>query len=138
MYYAAHFTPADEGGFVVTFPDIPEGITQGDTFEEAMEMAEDVLLSCVEIYFEEDKPFPVARNLGEGETPVAMPNSVYAKVLLHNAMIQQSITKAQLARLASIRPPEVGRILEPRHTTKIDTISRAFRALGKELQLSVI
>ncbi|WP_238329470.1 type II toxin-antitoxin system HicB family antitoxin [Mannheimia haemolytica] len=37
MFYPALFTPAEEGGFVVTFPDLPEAITQGDTFEEAME-----------------------------------------------------------------------------------------------------
>ncbi|MDH3001496.1 transcriptional regulator [Chelonobacter oris] len=138
MFYPALFTAAEEGGFVVTFPDIPEGITQGNTFDEAMEMAEDVLLSCIEIYFDEDKTFPLARKAADGETAVKLPESVYAKVLLHNAMLEQSVTKAQLARLANIRPPEVGRILEPRHTTKIDTLGRAFAALGKQLQLSVI
>lgn len=42
-FYNALFTVAEEGGYVVTFPDIPLAITQGDSMEEAYEMAFDVL-----------------------------------------------------------------------------------------------
>ncbi|AGI32715.1 TPA: type II toxin-antitoxin system HicB family antitoxin [Mannheimia haemolytica] len=137
MFYPALFTPAEEGGFVVTFPDLPEAITQGDTFEEAMEMAEDVLLSCVEIYFDEDRRFPLTRPVNTDEVPVFMPESIYAKVLLHNTMQEQAVSKAEIARLTNIRPPEVQRILAPRHITKIDTIGRILASLGKPLQLSL-
>ena len=41
--YNALFFKAEEGGFIVTFPDIPSVITQGDTFDEAKEMAFDVI-----------------------------------------------------------------------------------------------
>jgi len=34
MFYPAKFSPAEEGGFVVTFRDIPEAITQGDNMAE--------------------------------------------------------------------------------------------------------
>ncbi|QLB13141.1 antitoxin HicB [Bisgaardia hudsonensis] len=138
MYYPAIFTNALEGGYVVTFPDIPEAITQGNTFEEAIEMAEDVLLSCVEIYFSEDRKFPQNRALLENETAVSLPESVYLKILLHNTMIEQSISKVQLARLTNIRPPEIQRILTPTHNTKIDTIGRVFHTLGKQLQITII
>ena len=137
MNYPALFTPAEEGGFVVTFPDIPEAITQGDTFEEAMEMAEDVLLSSVEIYFDDERAFPLSRPAGIYETSVFMPESVYAKILLHNTMCEKFISKAEVARLNNIKPPEVQRILSPRHTTKIDTIGRILFNLGKPLHLSL-
>lgn len=94
MFYPAYFTAAEEGGFVVTFPDLPEAITQGDNFAEAMEMAEDVLISCVEIYFEEEKLFPVPRVVKEGEESVFLSDSIYAKVLLHN-MLEQKVSKAE-------------------------------------------
>ena len=42
-FYNAIFTLAEEGGYIVIFPDIPEALTQGDTMEEAYEMAFDVL-----------------------------------------------------------------------------------------------
>jgi predicted RNase H-like HicB family nuclease len=42
--YPARFTPdAQEGGFVVTFVDLPEAITQGETIEEAWQEATDCL-----------------------------------------------------------------------------------------------
>ena len=41
LQYTALFQPAEEGGFVVTFPDIPSAITQGDTEEDALDMAAD-------------------------------------------------------------------------------------------------
>lgn len=135
MFYPAHFEPAEEGGFVVTFPDLPEGITQGDTYDEAMEMAEDVLISCVEIYFDEEKPFPAPGMAKKGEESVFLPDSIYAKVLLHNTMLKNKMSKAELARLTSIRPPEIQRILTPSHNTKIDTISRIMAKIGTPIAL---
>ncbi|WP_071058149.1 type II toxin-antitoxin system HicB family antitoxin [Pelistega sp. MC2] len=137
MFYPAHFEPAEEGGFVVTFPDLPEGITQGDTYEEAMEMAEDILISCVEIYFDEEKQFPAPRLVKKSEEAVFLPDSIYAKVLLHNTMLREKVSKAELARLTAIRPPEIQRILTPNHNTKIDTISRIMAKIGNPITLSV-
>jgi antitoxin HicB len=59
MRYPATFTPAEEGGFVVTFRDVPEAITQGDTEEEAMDMAADALATAADFYLEDRRPFPV-------------------------------------------------------------------------------
>ena len=39
------FEPAEEGGFVVTCPALPGLVTEGDTIEEARQMAEDALLA---------------------------------------------------------------------------------------------
>ncbi len=137
MFYPANFEKSEEGGFVVTFINLPEGITQGDTYEAAMEMAEDALISCVEIYFDDEKPFPVPRMVKKGEESVFLPDSVYAKVLLHNTMLKNKMSKAELARLTSIRPPEIQRILTPRHNTKIDTISRIMAKIGNPIALVV-
>lgn len=43
LFYPAIFHIADEGGFWITFPDIPECMTQGDNMQEAYEMAVDAL-----------------------------------------------------------------------------------------------
>jgi antitoxin HicB len=47
MRYAYPFDmePQPEGGFTVTFPDVPEAITEGDTAAEARERAEDALVT---------------------------------------------------------------------------------------------
>lgn len=54
MKFPVTLTPDEaDGGFVVTFHDIPEAITQGETVEEALETA-------MEFYFEDKRAVPVA------------------------------------------------------------------------------
>lgn len=43
LFYPAIFHKAEEGGFWVSFPDIPECLTEGDNMEQAYEMAVDAL-----------------------------------------------------------------------------------------------
>lgn len=43
LFYPALFHVADEGGFWVSFPDLPECLTEGDNMEQAYEMAVDAL-----------------------------------------------------------------------------------------------
>ena len=93
MYYPAQFTPAKEGGFVVTFRDLPEAITQGDNLTEAREMAVDVLLSTINFYLEEKYPVPLPSQAQEGEQLIKLPTAISAKVLLLNKMLNQGISK---------------------------------------------
>jgi len=56
LFYPAVFHKAEEGGFWVTFPDIPECMTQGDDMPQAYEMAAEALglaLTCREVEKEE-------------------------------------------------------------------------------------
>ena len=43
LFYPAIFHKAEEGGFWITFPDLPECLTQGDDMQQAYEMAVDAL-----------------------------------------------------------------------------------------------
>jgi len=137
MKYPAIFTPADEGGFVVTFRDIPEAITQGDDEAEALAMAADALLTSMDFYFEDRRPVPAPSALEDGERLIDLPLSTSAKVLLLNEMLAQKVRPADLARLMDIKPQEVNRLIDLGHATKIDTLAAAFKALGRELDLVV-
>jgi len=137
MHYPARFEPAEEGGFVVTFRDIPEAITQGDTFDEAMSMACEVLVLGIECYFDAHKHVPVPSAPEADETLVELPASVWAKVLLLNEMIAAKVGPSELARRMHTRPQDVNRIINLSHATKIDTLSRALAVLGKRLEVSV-
>lgn len=58
LFYPALFHKAEEGGFWISFPDIPECLTQGEDMTQAYEMAVDALglaLTCRE---KERQPFP--------------------------------------------------------------------------------
>ena len=61
MEYSALFEPdLEAGGFVVTFPDFPYGVTQGESKPEAYEMARDLLEALIQdlIKLEKDLPAP--------------------------------------------------------------------------------
>ena len=58
LSYTAVFEPAEEGGYVVTFPVIPGLSTQGETMEEARGMAEDCLRAYLESLAKDGEPMP--------------------------------------------------------------------------------
>ncbi|OKP31345.1 type II toxin-antitoxin system HicB family antitoxin [Serratia fonticola] len=126
----------DETGWCVSFPDIPEALTGGDTREEALSLAQDALVTAFDFYFEDRRPVPMPS--AEGEEFIDVPASVAAKVLLLNAMIATSTTPAELARRLGTRPQEVNRIVTLNHATKIDTIEAALKALGKRLEITAL
>jgi len=71
--YPALLTPdQDDGGFVVTFRDLPEAITQGDSVEEALLQARDCLEGAFANRIAMDLPIPSPSERVEGEHPVAL------------------------------------------------------------------
>ena len=137
MKYPAIFEPAEEGGYVVQFRDIPEAFTQGDTRQEAEAMAKDVLLFVLEDYFDDRKAVPMPSTPQAGDVLIELPAIVTAKVLLLNTMIGMNIRPADLARKMAVRPQTMTNLLNLNHSTKIDTVADAFKALGKTLELQV-
>jgi antitoxin HicB len=139
MFYPARLAWDEEGkAYCVTFRDIPEAITQGATEEEALFMAADALLLAMDFYFEDRRRVPPPSVAQEGECVVALPMSAWVKVLLLNEMIDKSISNSDLARRLHTRPQEVQRIVDLGHTTKIDTLAKAFSALGKKLEVRAV
>lgn len=136
MRYPINLSP-DTGGFVVTFPDIPEAMTQGDSYEEALEMAKDVLESSLDFYFEDERKVPLPTKLKKGQPYIELSPSLWAKVLLLNEMLSQRIRPADLAKRLNIKPQEVTRLMNIKHSTKIDAIGQAFTAMGKTLDFVV-
>jgi antitoxin HicB len=83
--YAARLARAAEGGYLVTFRDMPEAITQGASRAHALERAQDALIHAVDFYFEDKRPVPVPSRPEAGEELVALPPELAAKVLLANS-----------------------------------------------------
>jgi len=136
MKFPVTLTPDKaDGGFVVTFPDIPEAITQGETREEALAMAQEALEAALEFYFEDKRAVPTPSKPKRGQPVIELPASLSAKVLLLGEMAKQNIRPAELARRLKTTPQEVNRLTNLRHTTRIDGIDSALRALGRHLEL---
>ncbi len=58
LYYPAVFHIAEEGGFWITFPDIPECMSEGDNLEEAYKMASDALGLAITSRMEDREEIP--------------------------------------------------------------------------------
>lgn len=56
--YPAIFTPEEDGSFSITFPDLEGCYTCGDSLEDGIEMAEDVLALVLYGYEKDGKPIP--------------------------------------------------------------------------------
>jgi len=123
-----------DGKFLlVTFPDIPEAITQGDNREHALAMAKEALELAMEFYFDDRRPAPLPSRARKGQAVVNLSPSVAAKVLLLNEMLRQKVRPSELARRIGTTKQEVNRLTNLRHPTKIDRIDLALQALGKRL-----
>ncbi|TKI02068.1 type II toxin-antitoxin system HicB family antitoxin [Martelella alba] len=132
MRYPVKLQP-DTGGFVVSFPDIPEALTQGDSRDEALAAALDALVTAFEFYFEDNQKIPVPSEVTDDYVDV--PLSVASKVMLLNAFIDSGLSQVELAARMGGKKQEVTRLFDLRHSTKIDTVQRAMSALGRRLEL---
>ena len=65
MFYPAVFHRAEEGGYWITFPDIPECITEGDNMEEAYNMAVDALGLALTDRIKEKQDLPKASEVDD-------------------------------------------------------------------------
>lgn len=70
LIYPADVTPDTNGQWLVTFRDVPEAVTSGDSFEEACSRAGDALESALEFYAEAGENFPAASEPEKGEVLV--------------------------------------------------------------------
>jgi antitoxin HicB len=123
--------------YLVTFPDIPEAVSVGDDEDEALLNALDALESAIEIYFDEKREIPLPSKPKKGQPVVTLPALVVSKVLLANEMVRQGIRKSELARRLNVHMPQVDRLLDPRHSSRLDAIEAAFATLGKRLEVSI-
>lgn len=59
LTYTVVLEPADEGGYTVTVPAMPAVVTEGDTYEEAVEMAREAIGLYLEVMTDAGRPIPV-------------------------------------------------------------------------------
>src|SRR2546421_6310266 len=96
--YGARFEPGDERGIVVTFPDVPEAITQGDDEADAMTMAEEALGLALLSYAERGLPAPLPAASDPGLVPIVLAAETAAKLALLDAFRSANMSKTELAR----------------------------------------
>jgi antitoxin HicB len=133
--YPVHLEEEDDGGYVVTLPDIGVGATQGDDLAQALAQAEDLLETIVLNYMAEgwDVPLPSA---AKGRPTVALPALTAAKLEAFRAMRAAGLNKKELAERLGWQPSQVTRLFDGRHASRLDQIEAALRVLGRRLVIT--
>lgn len=82
--FPANFEPDSvDGGFVITFRDVPEAITQADTYEQGISEASDCLAEAISAYIDDQRPLPLSSVKQKGEALIPVPLEIAWKAELH-------------------------------------------------------
>ena len=131
--YPVHLE-ADDGSVLVTAPDFPELITFGEDGDEALAHAVDALEEAIaaRVHARQDIPAP-----SPGKTRVALPTLTAVKVALYQTMRSQGVGKAELARRLGWRLPQVDRVLDIQHHSRMEQMDAALAAVGSQIRVSI-
>ncbi len=134
LTYPVRLKEDDNDTLLATSPDFPELTTFGEDRDDALRHAVGAFEEAIaaRIHYREDIPKP-----SRGGIRVALPTQTALKVLLYQAMREEGVTKSKLARRLNWHGPQVDRLFEMKHASRLDQLDSAFRALGRRLSVDV-
>ena len=134
--YPVELSPDDNGTVLVTFPDVPEAVTFGEDEDEALLRAVDALESAMSFYVEARQPLPLP-SAANGRPTVCPSALECAKLGIYQAMTEQGIRKTELARRLGWHMPQVDRLFNLNHASRLDQLEAAARVLGRHIYVRV-
>lgn len=123
--------------FLVSFPDVPEAITDGETKAEALSIAADCLIAALGGYINDKRNIPEPSNPKKGQQTILLPPLVSAKLALYQAMKNAKITRVALGKRLGVSEGAIRRLLDLDHRSHIGQIDAALNALGKRMVVAV-
>ncbi len=133
--YPARVTRQHER-FFVEFVDLPDTFTEGETLEEALFNAAEVLSGMLAWRLDEGLDIPLATPKLRDAHYIAPDLKTQAALLLRRARADRSL--ADLARAMETSWPQAKRLEDPHHWPSLKTLDKAARVLGKRLVLTMV
>jgi antitoxin HicB len=135
LRYAINLIPDEHGTFLVTVPDVPGVNTYGDNEDDALDNARQAIETMLMFHMRERHEVPMPSSGKRRAKFVDLSPLSEAKIGLYRAMRSAGVTKAGLARRLNVHAPQVDRLLDLSHSSKIENLDAAFRAVGKRLTI---
>lgn len=123
----------DDGSILVTAPDFPELATFGEDRDDALMRAVDALEEAIAARMHDGQDIP---DPSPGEVCVVLPTLTAVKVTLYGTMRSQGVGKAELARRLGWHMPQVDRVLDLQHHSRMDQMDAALGAVGTRLRVT--
>lgn len=133
--YPAIVEAQEDGGFLVQFVDLPDTFTEGETKEEAIFNASEVLSAMLAWRLDESKEVPSSSQNVANAHYIAPDAKTQAAMLLRLARGERTLS--ELARALETSWPAAKRLEDPTHWPSLKTLDRAAAALGKRLVLTL-
>ena len=121
---------------LVSFPDVQEALTEGETVEDALREAADCLVAALGGYVQAGQPIPVPSECPDAPL-VRLPALVAAKVALYQTMLGQPEDKAGLAERIGLTESALERLVDLDCRSPIGQVEDALHALGLALCVEV-
>ena len=134
LAYPIRLTKDDNGTYLVSAPDFPEVTTYGRDAKSAYKHAVSAIEEAIAARMADREPIPEP---SKGKYRVALPAQAAAKILIYRAMQHRGVSKNELARRLRVHRPQIDRLLNLRHSTRLDAIEQALGVLGKRMKIGV-
>ena len=121
---------------LVSFPDVPEALTEGATVEDALLEATDCLVAALGGYVRGDRGIPEP-SYRPNAPVVKLPTLVAAKVALYQTMLGQRMDKTGLAERIGLTESAVERLVDLDHSSPVGQIENVLHELGSTLCVKV-
>jgi antitoxin HicB len=127
----------DGDAFVASCRDLPGFNSVGDSESEALRESVDAIALVLQWHIDERRSIPRASEKKRGEHWVGLPALDVAKIGLYEAMRARGMRKSELGRKLGVHAPQVDRLLDLTHKSKLDQVEDALAVLGYRVNVSV-
>jgi antitoxin HicB len=133
--YPATIKHVKARGYVVQFPDLPQLSIRVGAPQQAWPEAQAALSSALALCVKKKIPFPSPSPIMKKHIRVPVSLLVAAKLALHQAMMRHNITNVALAGRLGVSEAIVRRLLNIKHSSKIERVQAALTTLNEPVVL---
>lgn len=126
MFDYPYVATPDGDGWLITFPDIPEAITDADREDDIPQRAHDALFTALDLYVRTRRLLPAA---SKGRDVVRLGTIVSLKLAVHQLMVGSGVNQAALGRRMGTSAQLVNRLVDLEHQSTAKQLETAIEAL---------
>jgi antitoxin HicB len=136
--YTLMLSTDQTGAFRARVRELPEVDAAGATADDALGQARAAVLEALMGRMSAHREIPAGRAAAGDDRAVTLPLQATLKLALYREMRAQGLRKIDLARRLDWHPPQIDRLLDLSHGSRLDQIESGFRALGRTIAFQVL
>lgn len=137
IFYPVNLKKQKDGSVLVSFPDVPEALTDGDSKADALTSASDCLIAALGAYVNDKRDIPKPSKPGKNQPTIVLSPLLSAKLALYQTMREARVTRVSLGKRLGVSEGTIRRLLNLDHRSHIGQIDAALATLGKRLVVEV-